>query len=122
MEFKSQICTTKEQSERLLAMGLKADTADMMWSAITVIRNRPVQLPSWQLSPVYFPHKSSFLREDEEQVFIPAWSLHRLMEILPFEPYLKDFNTEFQYDAMLVHIANAIGQGLINPEYLEEKK
>lgn len=29
MKFESQICTTKEQSERLLALGLKRETADM---------------------------------------------------------------------------------------------
>lgn len=29
MNFKSQICTTREQSERLLALGLKQETADM---------------------------------------------------------------------------------------------
>ena len=28
MRFKSQICTTREQSERLLALGLKKETAD----------------------------------------------------------------------------------------------
>ena len=28
MNFESQICTTKEQSERLLALGLKKETAD----------------------------------------------------------------------------------------------
>jgi hypothetical protein len=28
MKFNSQICTTKEQSERLLALGLKRETAD----------------------------------------------------------------------------------------------
>ena len=27
--FNSQICTTREQSERLLALGLKKETADM---------------------------------------------------------------------------------------------
>ena len=100
MEFKSQICTTREQSERLLAMGLKADTADMMWSAITVIRNRPVQLPSWKLSPVYFPHKSRFLSEDEEQVFIPAWSLHRLVEMVP----LTIWHTEYEDNPRLKHV------------------
>lgn len=26
--FKSQICTTREQSERLIALGLKKETAD----------------------------------------------------------------------------------------------
>ena len=29
MKFNSQICTTKEQSERLIALGLKKETADM---------------------------------------------------------------------------------------------
>ena len=29
MEFNSKIATTKEQSQRLLALGLKAETADM---------------------------------------------------------------------------------------------
>ena len=29
--FNSQICTTREQSERLLALGLKKDTADMYY-------------------------------------------------------------------------------------------
>ena len=28
MKFNSQICTTREQSERLLALGLKKETAD----------------------------------------------------------------------------------------------
>ena len=32
MKFNSQICTTKEQSERLLDLGLKSETADMAWS------------------------------------------------------------------------------------------
>lgn len=31
MKFNSQICTTREQSERLLALGLKKETADMHW-------------------------------------------------------------------------------------------
>ena len=29
MNFNSQICTTREQSEHLLALGLKKETADM---------------------------------------------------------------------------------------------
>ena len=30
-EFNSQICTSREQSERLLALGVKPETADMSW-------------------------------------------------------------------------------------------
>jgi hypothetical protein len=36
MEFKSQICTTKEQSEKLLALGLKKETADCQYAALIV--------------------------------------------------------------------------------------
>ena len=35
LKFNSQICTTKEQSQRLLDLGLKPETADCMWGAPT---------------------------------------------------------------------------------------
>ena len=104
MEFKSQICTSRSQSEKLLALGIKKETADMVHQAIGTT---PYNV--WD-------------KQEIKDDFYPAWSLHRLIEILPFEPCLKDFNTEFQYDAMLIHIANAIESNNINPEYLEEKK
>ena len=65
-KFNSQICTTREQSERLLALGLKKETADMVWThayygtwVVTASEN-----------PLY-----------EESDSIPAWSLHRLIEM-----------------------------------------
>lgn len=33
--FTSQICTTREQSQRLLELGLKPETADMAWVCVT---------------------------------------------------------------------------------------
>lgn len=82
-KFNSQICTTMEQSKRLLALGVKADTADMMWSAITRLRGRMLYDLMWTISPYYNPHKSSILRDDEDQEFIPAWSLSRLLVLMP---------------------------------------
>lgn len=68
MKFNSQICTSREQSERLLALGLKKETADMyLCPSIDGIIYQVVQLP-----------ESSFA-EDET----PSWSLGRLMEMLP---------------------------------------
>ena len=78
-EFTTQISTTREQSERLLALGLNPETADLMWDAITVFRGKEVEEPRWSLRTWYYPHKSGFLRDDEEQTFIPSWSLHRLL-------------------------------------------
>ena len=64
--FKSQICTTREQSERLLELGLKKETADMRWERISE-------------KYAYYPStKTPYASSD-----IPAWSLHRLIEMMP---------------------------------------
>ena len=67
--FKSQICTTREQSERLIALGRKKETADMCWTKMAAIRGTfyvpelaPTNMVSWRHTP--------------------AWSLHRLIEML----------------------------------------
>ena len=69
MRFNSQICTTREQSERLLSLGLKKETADMVlipscdWDGTDVIRVGALWLKdSWSS---------------------PAWSLHRLCDMMP---------------------------------------
>ena len=67
--FKSQICTDKNQSERLLALGLKKETADMCWTKMARIRGTynepelaPINMVSWRHTP--------------------AWSLHRLIILI----------------------------------------
>ena len=70
MKFNSQICTSREQSERLLALGLKKETADMKWLGCSDENGDIYYL----LSDV--PHH--FRSTD-----IPAWSLHRLIEMMP---------------------------------------
>jgi hypothetical protein len=69
-EFKSQICTTKEQSERLLALGLKKETADM-----------------WHYKDEYGWRCSPYIEIWDEEAYLefgtPAWSLHRLLCMLP---------------------------------------
>lgn len=65
MNFKSQICTNKEQSKRLRVLGLKKETADM----------KLIPYTSEAISIDY--NDGNFLEED----LYPAWSLHRLMEI-----------------------------------------
>ena len=65
MNFKSQICTTKEQSERLIALGLKKETADMWYPHFA--KTYPI------------PLADEVLTTDD----IPAWSLGRLIEMMP---------------------------------------
>lgn len=65
--FKSSICTSISQSERLMALGLKSDTADMR-----IIKDRTND------DPVMFP------AEQSGDNGIPAWTLDRLMELMPY--------------------------------------
>ena len=67
MKFNSQICTTREQSERLLSLGLKKETADMKWFSD---ENRDIY---YLLSNVSHHFRSTD---------IPAWSLHRIMSMV----------------------------------------
>ena len=77
MEFTSQICTTKEQSERLLALRLKRETADMCWTIRADDREGneyPVEYMSIGQGEYQMMHPNWY---------IPAWSLHRLIEMMP---------------------------------------
>ena len=68
MKFNSQICTTREQSERLLALGLKTKTADCGIYYSELMGDDRI-----------FVNVGNGYSEDE----IPAWSLARLVEMMP---------------------------------------
>ena len=83
--FKSQIATTREQSERLLALGLKAETAD---------------IHHYRYSEGYWDIQACPPRGDSSS-FIPAWSLGRLIEMLPSAiPISEDLPT-YNHNAYL---------------------
>ena len=71
--FKSSVCTSLEQSERLLALGLKKETADMGYVEV-FCTDDTVILRAETLSEGYT------IRDDD--CIIPAWSLHRLIELI----------------------------------------
>ena len=115
-KFNSQICTTREQSERLLALGLKKETADMCW------------IEEWGYDDDkqetfctgnYFVRPIDYVWDDKYLDYIPAWSLHRLIEMLalvPYEVYPKD-----SYNVVIADIEDAIKEGYFNKEYLCKK-
>ena len=167
LEFKSQIATTREQSEKLLALGLKPETADMVY------HNKKSRIAQWEWE--LLPHtptlrgkfwtperiaklKSPFHKHPDgspmtgEEVFdsiwgkdIPAWSLSRLLELLPTQikigtitedifglyhenngekwnlSYLgiQDFETESPFDSCIAAICWLIGNNKFNKEYLK---
>ena len=105
--FNSQICTTREQSERLLALGLKKETADMVhymngWGTLAT---------PW--------------RDDYEgyKCYYPAWSLHRLIEMALRDVLICGISFNFDEDAyekVIGIIEYQINGGYFNKEYLEE--
>lgn len=74
MNFNSQICTTKEQSKRLIALGLKKEMADMAYEY------KPKYLADTDIDKDWVIVAHSPCGTD-----IPAWSLHRLIEMMPYD-------------------------------------
>lgn len=107
MKFTSQICTTKEQSERLLALGLKKGTADM------VIR------PDNTLIVI---NENAFIYRNLEKAiqegYFPAWSLHRLIVLSGM--CIIESSTDNFYDKVIQYIEFLIKCGDFNKEYLDE--
>ena len=80
--FKSQFCTSRFQSERLLSLGLKKETADCALLPLTDKVTSVLVKPS----------------TNDIKNTIPAWSLGRLMEMLPSPiPISKDLPTFHHY-------------------------
>ena len=127
MKFNSQPCTTKEQSERLLALGLRKETADMMYCKTA---------------------SGEFItaKDDDylEHLDFPAWSLHRLIEMIPSFIDIGEYNYMFSiiqgklfsygsdiagnaflygkgsvYESAIYTIEWLIKEGYFNKEYLE---
>lgn len=105
MEFKSQICTTIEQSKRLLELGLKPETADMFYVFDYLIKDINGFLPLGDYSQL----------EDGD---IPAWSLHRLMEIGDFTN-VGFLNVDKMYECCITMLEGQIRGGIINKKYLK---
>ena len=137
MKFNSQICTTEEQSKRLLALGLKKETADCVMMYYDV----------WHIG------EAEHFDFDKDPVE-PAWSLHRLIEMMPCgfqDEHYRNFVLKIDsqdvsyvynyvddegygqsdsidvddiyhnlYDGIIAHIKWLIKKGLFDKEYLEE--
>lgn len=99
--FNSQICTTKVQSERLLALGLKKETADMC--------HIPFRSKVDGETLEYTEHCSLPHGKD-----IPAWSLHRLIEMMP-ENVTSDDWLGVSFDDISYY--HGEGEGIIGWKY-----
>ena len=69
----NKICTSIEQSEKLLSLGLDPSTADMMWGYFYNGENQCVP----QIRPFLD------MRGEIPKGYVPAWSLTVLLELMP---------------------------------------
>lgn len=102
MEFKTQICTTKEQSKRLLELGLKKETADMVHQDIGA-------------TPYNVWNKTEI-----EDNFLPAWSLHRIIVIGDICG-VSFTDSEKMFETCINLLAARIRFNLLNSEYINKK-
>lgn len=104
LKFSSSVCTSIKQSQRLLDLGLKPETADMYHTTfyrdnvgyeIIQVRNEKIPLLSQE---------------------IPAWSLHRLKCLLPNKiPYGSGYlTTEIINNVCLMFITDTSEQRVIS--------
>lgn len=107
VKFNSQICTSVEQSKRLLKLRLNPETADMCWF-------NDMEKPCCA-SYKHFVDRA----QDMKWTIYPAWSLHRLMMLgnlvnigIPI--------IENAYDACIRLIEEQIRFGMFNEEYLNQ--
>lgn len=138
MKFNSQICTTKEQSERLLALGLKKETADCCLVDDT--------MGGYDFQPYCVTKMKHILHNMKLcRNVLPAWSLDSLLNLLPIniEWNNNDFDLIIRHafcyiyhndtKGIMVSIGNSnryegtisliewlIKEGYFNNEYLEK--
>lgn len=114
IKFKSQICTTLEQSKKLLELGLKPETADMAWVCVT-----KEGLTQWVMTLNTSKNKSN--------IDTPAWSLHRLLSIGVNGDYMGLWNININTDTVedlfeqLIRLIEwSTEDGGFNKEYLKQ--
>ena len=117
LKFNSQVCTSIEQSQHLLDLGLKPETADMVLIkelAYDEVAHCTYDADTYMIRPI------DYLEGEKHRGHIPAWSLHRLIEIL--DSPLIEFNvlSYNPYEEIIYLISECIKNGYISKEYLKQ--
>lgn len=125
-EFYSQICTTIEQSQRLLDLGFNPETADMSYYILD-----DEYVPTIGMAQVYRETiKGGKIIEKQNAEIIPAWSLHRLIEISEISVevsglFVRISSTYYYeekdnvYDNLIDAITELINNEVFNKKYLK---
>ena len=111
LKFNSQICTTREQSQRLLDLGLNPETADMNWTIKDEDREGN------EYSVEYRSIGRGTYHSLHPNWYIPAWSMHRLIEMCnktQFGMTISVYNNEVTVDGDLFELSDNTYDNLIS--------
>ena len=124
LKFNSQICTSIEQSQRLLELGLKPETADMVLIkelAYDAVAHCTYDADTYMIRPI------DYLEGERHRGHIPAWSLHRLLSIGINGDYMGLWNININIDTvedlfeqLIKLIEWTIKDGVFNKKYLKQ--
>ena len=103
----NKICTTIEQSQKLIELGIDVNTADMFYADLLVDDNHKYNLHPLE-SYGFKTFEETKLRASARCGFIPAWSLAALLELTPNDVSLLHFEDAYQavYDVRPYYITN----------------
>jgi hypothetical protein len=105
-----------EQSNRLLKLGVKPETADML-------HYKSASMKIWGVLATPYTEEL----KGSEKYYFPAWSLHRLIAMLPdrkmawLTAYCDSKDCSNIYNEVISLIEWMIKNGHFNKEYLKEK-
>ena len=118
LKNKTMVCTSIEQSNRLVELGINPKTADMGWFKAYSLREE-----------IYKPYIKRYKLENH-QSDIPAWSIYKLIEIISIDVTFKNefivinnntkmFNSSTNvYDNLIDVIEYLINDNKINTEFI----
>ena len=118
LKNKTMVCTSIEQSNRLVELGINPKTADMGWFKAYSLREE-----------IYKPYIKGYKLENH-QSDIPAWSIYKLIEIISIDVTFKNefivinnntkmFNLSTNvYDNLIDVIEYLINDNKINAEFI----
>ena len=117
LKNKTMVCTSIEQSNRLVELGINPKTADMGWFKAYSLREE-----------IYKPYIKGYKLENHKSD-IPAWSIYKLIEIISIDVTFKNefivvnntemFNSSTNvYDNLIDVIEYLINDNKINSEFI----
>ena len=113
--------TTPEQSKRLLKLGVPADSADCVLENLNTAENnfQSEYYTRWIIEKRHV--KEDIFCERNEGIFLPCWSVGRLIEIFIIcTPYVEIRLCTRLIDQLVASYEDVIKQGMIDFSKLEE--